>query len=354
MSTGVLSILTPGDVLPAPTDFFVGPVLRPALTRFYLGPENLLAHHVVEVIQSKRLQQYSPLVLVGPQGIGKSHLTQGCVEAWRQAGQRGSTVMLCARQFVREWIAAVRQDRADQLRTQLRQASLLVLENLEHLAKHESASREILMTLDELHRQGAVVLVTTRSEPNRIVSLCPGLASRLTAGLVVQLAEPSRATRLAIVEAAADPLGVSFTRSAAQMLANTLPGTVPQLLGHLNAVAAGEPLVDRTAVERYLKAQQAVKAPPITTIISTTAKYFSMPVARLKGASRNRTVVSARAIAMYLARDLTNHSLEKIGAQFGGRDHTTVLHNCRRIEQRLESEPEIRQAVSEVRDRVIA
>jgi chromosomal replication initiator protein len=177
----------------------------------------------------------------------------------------------------------------------------------------------------------------------------PALQSRLMAGLTVPFAPPATETRLSILERVAEERQFPLSRSAAQTLAEGFHGTVPELLGALTQLGVpachdGKPLDART-IRHFLEAKQREDLPEIPQIATAVAKHYGLKLSELRSSSRQRAVVNARAVAIYLARQITPASLEQIGRYFGGRDHTTMMHSCRKIEDLYRDDPAFHQEI---------
>ncbi|MBS0209298.1 MAG: ATP-binding protein [Planctomycetes bacterium] len=296
----------------------------------------------------------SLVVLYGPPGTGKSHLAFGLAEAWRtsSAGSR-QVVYLQANDFWRQLNEAFESRTVDLWRNQLRSADLFVLEDLGQLASRATAQVELLHTLDALEARGALVVLTSRVAPAAIASLLPGLQSRLASALSLELNPPSPPTRRELIRRLAQLRGTSIQESAVRVLTEGIAGTAPELFGALLYLESQANLerrpINAALTQQYVSGRTATGTPTLRVIALHTARHFSLKVSELKSPSRKRGVVAARDTAMYLARQLTGKSLEQIGAYFGGRDHTTVLHGCRKIETQLETDPAIRHNVTELR-----
>ncbi len=342
-----------------------------ATSEFLAGPENRLAVAAVESLLAERHSPFNPLVLHGPSGTGKSHLAVALSRCWATerrlagstaAGQAGSgtlvvgdgeVVYATAADFARWLKTAIDERTTAALRTRLRGAALLVIEDLTQLAERRAAQQELLATLDAVLNGGGQVIVTSRTAPERIAGLSPELASRLTGGLTVPLAPPDRAARLAFVERLAKQRGFELSAAAARALADGITGTMADLRGavvELHALAERDGhTIDVAAVRRWLAERRSRLRPSLRTITRAAAKHYGLRVADLASPSRQRNVVQARAVAIYLARELTESSLEQLGRHFGGRDHTTVLHSFRAIEGRMRTDPATRRAVADIR-----
>jgi chromosomal replication initiator protein len=237
-----------------------------------------------------------------------------------------------------------------------------VLEDVGQLVTRGAAQAELVQTLDALADCGAVVVVTSRVAPSELAGLTPRLRSRLAAGLALGLAPPGAEARAAIVEQLAGLRDLTVSKTAARLLADALAVGVPELTGALAQLEQRAALIsmpgrasnsnrciDDSLVRHYLAERETPCKASLQGITARTARYFSLRVADLQSPSRRRAVVVPRNVAMYLARQLTGKSLKQIGDYFGGRDHTTVLHGCRKTEDLIQSDPSTRHAVVELR-----
>jgi chromosomal replication initiator protein len=343
---------------------------------FIVGPENRLAGQTIHWLLDRDAHCYSPVVLCGPPGTGKSHLAQGV------ASSRSDAVCTNSAEFVRELADALESKTVESLRAKYRGAAALVFEDLAQLAGYKAALQELRHTLDALEAREVPVIITSRLPPAEIASLPKALRSRLCGGLVVTVSSPGPEARQMIVERLAAGRGISLSADAAKLLADGLNVTAAELNGALlelemNSTArpcrSGEPAqngygnspaapspqpspareegVHRSAigvdeVRRYLAARPTAIQPTLKQIAALVAKYYGVKPAALASASRRRQTVSARSLAIYLGRQLTGLSLQALGNHFGNRDHTTVLHSIRSIEKRLPTDADLRTAVS--------
>jgi chromosomal replication initiator protein len=296
---------------------------------------------------------FSPLVLYGPSGTGKSHLVRGLAKQWLERRKQARVVCLTAAEFAGQYAEKIDNRTIDVWRKQLRQAELFVLEDLGQLAGKLSAQQELLHALDALEQRDAAVVVTSRWAPAEMSTLAAGLQSRLESGLCVPLSLPGAEARHAIVCELAAAQRLKLSDQAARALSDALPVTAPELAGALAQLElesrSEQTALDEALIRKYLASRQSRRQPSLQAIASQTARYYALRVTDLKSSSRRRAVVAARDTAMYLARQMTAKSLKQIGDYFGGRDHTTVLHGCRKTEHLLQSDPGARLAVLELR-----
>ena len=234
--------------------------------------------------------------------------------------------------------------------------SLLVFEDLGLLATRKSgrlsAQEELIHTLDALLADGGWVVVTASASPAELPDILPTLQSRLVAGLTIPLAPPGPEARLAVLQQLALLQNVELPESAARVLAEGVAGTVPELAGALLQLAvaqADEGQIDLPSTRRYVARRNRVERPSLHQIALATSRHFSLRLADLRSPVRRRALVTARGVAVYLARNLAGESLEEIGRYFGGRDHTTVMHSYRRTEELLESDPAVHEAIDRLR-----
>ncbi|MHC4177944.1 MAG: DnaA ATPase domain-containing protein, partial [Planctomycetota bacterium] len=326
----------------------------PALPEFLAGPENRLVPAAVRSVLDDPSHGYDPLVFCGPSGTGKSHLARGLAAQWKARHQRSRVLCTTAADFGRELAEAVETQALDEFRNRYRKAALLVLEDVDRLAGEDDVQGELVHTLDALLATGRRVVVTAVATPARLPHITPRFQSRLNSGLTVSLAPPVTGTRLAVLQRLARLRNVKLSASAAQMLAEGLPATVPELFDVLAELEVQARLhggrIDAGAARSFLALRAGSAPARLRDIAATTARSFALRLSELRGPSRRQAVVTARAVAMYMARRFTSKSLEQIGRYFGGRDHTTVMYGCRKTEKLLKTDPAVSQAVQQLQE----
>ncbi len=359
MVDGVVDIPLPGRMLESDD-----PNVAMAASHFVAGPENRLVEVVVRRVVEQEPNGCNPLVLFGPSGTGKSHLAHGLAAAWkarqRQAHDehdehvarqrvvcttavdlRGSWPTRSRPRPSRSFVRSTARRRCWSSRT----SACWPRGNWENF----SAQEELIHTLDALVAEDRWVIITASAAPAELPGIMPALQSRLTAGLTIPLSSPGPEARLAILRQLAARGDWELSKPAARALAEGFRGSVPELAGLLLELEMPTQLehgqVDLPMVKQYLAQRDRADRPTVREIALQTARHFSLTLADLRSPLRHRALVTARNVAVYLARQLTDESLERIGKYFGGRDHTTVMHGCRQIEKLLESDPAVRRSV---------
>ena len=316
---------------------------------FLFGPENELLDIAVKPLVRSGECRFRPLVLVGPSGVGKSHLASGI--AFSTAGI-GAVLRFAAVDFARQATEAKDPVESAQRFRALHGAEVLILEDVHRLVGKHAAQTMLTTLLDDLVSRGATVIVTSNCPPAKLSSFGSALIDRLSSGLVISLAPPSPAVRRAMITHIADREQLKISAGAADRLAEApfaswrdLRGALLQLRFGSGRRSAAIRLPD---VRRFLAEKPAPGAPEIRDIASAVAKHYGLRLRDLQSASRRRGVVDARNITAYLARKSTGQSLQQIGCYLGNRDHTTILHGIRKIDQQIAKDPALQQLVNDL------
>ncbi len=293
---------------------------------------------------------HNPLLLRGANGVGKTRLVRALCDSLRPSLGKASAIYVRAAEYAQELIEAIDADDVSAWRERHRSAQLFILDDLEHLAGKELAQDELTRTLDFLVAEQRQVIVVSHTAHGHAKGLSDRLIARLAAGLTLRMSLPELPAREAILRDAAQAKGARVTDEAIRHLAVALREAPPALLGaltYLHTAGAGAK-IDAAAVAAYLEQRGGSRNIGLREIAAATARHFALPLSHLRGNSRRKSIVAARGTAMWLARRITSASLEQIGDYFGGRDHTTVLHACRRTEGLTASDRETRRAVDEI------
>ncbi len=318
-----------------------GPKLHPDYTfeSFVVGPSNRLAHASCVAVSQSPGDTYNPLFIYGPSGLGKTHLLHAVCFETKQAMGSAVIQFLSCEEFVNRFIRAIEQGDLAGFQSRLRTADMLVIDDIQFLRTREQSQEEFFHTFNALYNNGKQIIMSGDSPPTEIPSLEARLISRFNWGLVARIDPPSYETRVAIVQKKAYLRGLEISDDIAEYIGRKVQANIRELEGalttiHALAVATGKEIsleVAQKALEGQIRL--AARHISITDIIEAVTEHFDVRLADLQSKKRSQSITEPRQICMYLARNLTRHSLEEIGGHFGGRDHTTVMHACNKIEQ---------------------
>lgn len=319
---------------------------------FVTGPCNRLAHAAALGVAEKPGRAYNPFFIYGPVGLGKTHLLQAVCHAIRP---HSNLLYISCETFINHFIEAVEHGGLHRFRYRYRHVDGLVIDDIQFLAERERSQEEFFHTFNTLHQSQRQIVLSADCSPSEIPSLEERLVSRFNSGLVALLDRPCLETRIAIVQRKAKLRCIEIPDDVAQHIASRVTTNIRELEGALIRLDAmsqsqGCPITIQMAKE-------TLGAPPgrrvmIPTILERVAERFNVKVSDLQGKKRAKTFTLPRHVSMYLARQMTAHSLEQIGAYFGGRDHTTVIHASRAVSEMVENDPEFRVLVEETASEV--
>ena len=362
VTTGVL---TPPAEPPAPepprrTDAET-PRLNPRYTfdSFVIGSSNRFAHAAAVAVAEAPGKAYNPLLVYGDSGLGKTHLLHAIGHYARTIYPGTSVRYVSSEEFTNDFINSIRDDKASAFQRRYRDVDVLLIDDIQFLEGKIQTQEEFFHTFNTLHNANKQIVITSDRPPKQLSALEDRLRNRFEWGLICDVQPPDLETRIAILskKAAQDQLDVP--PDVLEYIASRIATNIRELEGALIRVTAFASLnrqpVDLALAEVVLRDLVPTDSgPEITdaTIMAQTAAYFGLTIEDLKGTSRSRVLVTARQIAMYLCRELTDLSLPKIGQQFGGRDHTTVMHAERKIRQLMAERRSVFNQVTELTNRI--
>ncbi len=316
----------------------INPAYR--FANFIEGPSNQMARAAALLVAEQPGGQYNPLFIYGGVGLGKTHLMHSLANHLsEQDGGRRRVAYVQSERFVNDMIRALQHGRIDSFKEQYRSLDVLLIDDIQFFANKERSQEEFFHTFNTLMEGRHQIVLTSDRYPKEISGLEERLKSRFGWGLIASVDPPELETRVAIAMSKAQQQGIELPESVAFFLAQRISSNVRELEGALRRVLATarftrRPVsldLAREALRDLLAVQQ--KLVTIDNIQSTVANYFRIRTADLCSKNRSRSVTRPRQIAMSLAKELTRHSLPEIGNAFGGRDHSTVLHACRKIRE---------------------
>jgi chromosomal replication initiator protein len=318
---------------------------------FVEGKSNQLAKASAIQIANNPGRAYNPLLLYGGTGLGKTHLMHAAGNLIRANNPATKVMYLRSEQFVSAMIDSLRTKKMDDFKRKFRDVDALLIDDIQFFAGKNTTQEEFFHTFNALFEGKQQIILTCDRYPKEVDNLEPRLKSRLGWGLSVAIEPPDFETRAAILLSKAASRGMDVPENVAFVIAKRMRSNVRDLEGALNTLAAranflGQPITEDFAQET-LRDLLTVHSQSITVsnIQKTVADYYQLRLSDLLSMNRSRSLARPRQIAMALSKELTEHSLPEIGKAFGGRDHTTVLHACRRIESLCNDDPVFKQEV---------
>ncbi|HUV05623.1 MAG TPA: chromosomal replication initiator protein DnaA [Armatimonadota bacterium] len=343
-----------------PTGGIISPISLPlndkyVFTNFVVGPCNRLAHAAAKAIAEKPGRVYNPFFLYGGPGLGKTHLLQAIGHHAMARHPSVRIAYVSGELFTSHYVTALREHRSEDFRQNYRSVDILLVDDVQFLAGKERTKEEFFHTFNTLYQMDKQIVLSSDRSPRDLNPFEERLRSRFESGLVVDLAPPDLETRIAILQNKALAEGIGISLPVLECIANLIPTNVRALEGALVTLLAYSSLMKvplsvrlaKEVLERYIVEKKLSELTP-DAIQRAVARAFGVDAHDLQSESRRRDLVTPRHVAMYLSRALTACSLAAIGKVFGGRDHATVLHACRRIEALLGKDPSLRSTVEQL------
>jgi chromosomal replication initiator protein len=308
------------------------------LEEFVIGPSNQLAYHAAVRVAEHPGQQFNPLFIHGHCGLGKSHLLQGICQRFARKFPGKKWLYLTGEAFTNDFLEALRTHKTDAFRRKLRNADLLVIDDVHFLANKKATQEEFLHTFNQIDASGKQIVLASDCAPKQIAALSEQLSSRFVSGMVLRVDSPDLPTRLEILRRRVARNGWNVNDAVLVHIAQTATSSVRELEGLLLQVVAGISLINSGAPEAgqvlaSIKERTAMRGPvPCERIVACVAEHFALTDAAILGSGREKVVSVARAVTMYLARQHTGMSFPEIGRALGGKNHSTVIAACQRVE----------------------
>lgn len=326
---------------------------------FVIGSSNRFAHAAAVAVAEQPAKAYNPLFIYGDSGLGKTHLLHA-IGHYAQSLFNGARVRyVSSEEFTNDFINSIRDGKADGFRRRYRDVDILLVDDIQFLEGKEQTQEEFFHTFNTLHNASKQIVISSDRPPKELVTLEDRLRNRFEWGLTTDVQPPELETRIAILQKKARQEGLAAPPDVLEFIASQIATNIRELEGALIRVTAFASLnrqsVDMKLAEIVLKDLIPNDSGPEITaamIMAQTVEYFGTTIEDLCGPSRSRMLVTARQIAMYLCRELTDLSLPKIGQQFGGRDHTTVMHAERKIRSLMAERRAIYNQVTELTGRI--
>ena len=326
---------------------------------FVIGSSNRFAHAAAVAVAEAPAKAYNPLFIYGDSGLGKTHLLHAIGHYGMNLYEGLRVRYVSSEEFTNDFINSIRDGRADGFRRRYRDVDILLVDDIQFLENREQTQEEFFHTFNTLHNANKQIVISSDRPPQQLVTLEDRLRNRFHWGLITDVQAPDLETRIAILRKKAAQERLDCPPEVLEFIASKISTNIRELEGALIRVTAFANLnrqgVDLALAEIVLKDLIPDNSQPditAATIMAQTAAYFGQTIEDLCGSSRSRVLVNARQIAMYLCRELTDLSLPKIGQQFGGRDHTTVMHADKKIRQLMAERRSVYNQVTELTNRI--
>ena len=331
---------------------------RYTFSNFVVGESNRFCHAASQAVAENPAKTYNPLFIYGGVGLGKTHIMQAIGHHVRSRGPGRRVCYVSAETFMNEMIYAIQNGRTLEFRTRYRGVDVLLIDDVQFLAGKESTQEEFFHTFNSLYDAHKQIVVTSDRPPKDIARLEERLVSRFEWGLVTDIQPPDLETRIAILRKKAQMDGLAIPNDVLLLIADCTTSSIRELEGSLIKLLAyasltGQEITTETArcvLRDFLSVPS--RRLSVEDIQRAVADHFDVPIEAMKARKRTQAFAHPRQIAMFLCRRLTDLSLADIGGRFGGRDHTTVMHACDRIQKRLQADSSLRAAVDSIEARL--
>lgn len=326
---------------------------------FVIGNSNRFAHAASLAVAESPAKAYNPLFIYGGVGLGKTHLMHAIGHYILQQNPKSKVVYVSSEKFTNDLINSIKDDKNVEFRNKYRNIDVLLIDDIQFIAGKESTQEEFFHTFNALHEADKQIILSSDRPPKEIPTLEDRLRSRFEWGLIADIQAPDYETRMAILKKKADVENLNIPNDVLVYIATKIKSNIRELEGALIRIVAFSSLTNKDitvdlaaeALKDIISGRQN-KQITVELIQEVVSNYYSLRMEDFKSARRTRNVAFPRQIAMYLARKITDLSLPKIGEEFGGRDHTTVIHAYEKISQALKTDEQLQNAVKEITKRI--
>ena len=361
LSAGPAPIAPPSERRsdPGPTTAILN--ARYTFSNFVVGSNNRLAHAAALSVAERPGHSYNPLFVYGGSGLGKTHLMHAIGHAVLARHPKKRVAYATSEKFTNEFINSIRGQKSEEFRERYRRIDVLLIDDIQFIAGKEGTQEEFFHTFNAIHEEGKQIILSSDRPPKAIPQLEDRLRSRFEWGLIADISTPDLETRIAILRAKAEVVNVAVPPAVIDFLAQRIVSNIRELEGALTRIVAYSTLnalpvttdLAQTMLQNILYNPRRQSLSP-DRIVEHVARYYGVPSDQLRGKARDKQIVLPRQIAMYLMREETESPLMRIGEALGGRDHSTVLHGCEKIEREMAENDEFRRDINSLREQLYA
>lgn len=319
---------------------------------FVIGPGNRFPHAASLAVAEAPAEAYNPLFIYGGVGLGKTHLMHAIGHHVLSNKPNAKVIYTSSEKFTNEFIKSIRDNETEAFREKYRKIDVLLIDDIQFIQNKEQTQEEFFHTFNELHQNNKQIVISSDRPPKEIAKLEDRLRSRFEWGLIVDITPPDYETRMAILQKKIEEENLDIPPEALNYIANQIQSNIRELEGALTRLLAysklqGKPITTELTAEALKDIIQSPKSKKITIqdIQKVVGQYYSVRIEDFSAKKRTKSIAYPRQISMYLSRELTDFSLPKIGEEFGGRDHTTVIHAHEKIANDIKSDPTFKQEV---------
>lgn len=326
---------------------------------FVIGESNRLAHAAAQAVVKNPGNTYNPLFIYGGVGLGKTHLMQAIGNEIRKRDKKKNIVYTTCEKFTNEFISMVRKGKAENFKNNYRGADVLLIDDIQFLAGKDGTQEEFFHTFNELHSKSKQIVMTSDRAPKSIPALEARLVSRFEWGMLADINQPDLETRIAILQTKISEKGLEIGEDIVNFIAKNIQNNIRELEGALNRTIAyselnnTEPSLDdikRILGEPSLNDKQKNITPK--EFLKKIAEFYDITVEQLIGTRRNKELVYPRQVCAYLLREELNYSFPRIGKELGGKDHTTIMHACNKINKEIQINSILKHEVNSIKEKL--
>jgi len=322
---------------------------------FIVGSSNKFAHAASLAVATNPGHAYNPLFIYGNSGLGKTHLLYAIRNEIQKNDSKKKVIYVKGEDFTNELVEALMKKSNIEFRQKYRQSDVLLVDDIQFIAGKESTQEEFFHTFNTLYEAKCQIVLTSDRPPKEIKTLEDRLRSRFESGLIADIQPPDFETRIAIIRRKAELLQIELPADVTEYIATRLKSNIRQLEGVVKKLKAknqlyGEKITINIAQKTISEILNNDQPPPLTVemIIDEVARHFGLSGDDIKSAKRNSNISNARQIAIYAVREITNMSMNLIGEEFGGRDHSTIVYALKQIEKNMEKDPKLKATVDDI------